>query len=814
MLATIIVQSHQMSADKDKPYSPHSNAAGAPLPLVPRRMSSSQTRMRITPSPSAELLTKSPVIVTLEQPSPEHAGPMTSSANNAIDSDTSSSASESLAGTHKSIRARRIRRSRHAAVRSPDHLFVTPDASLREKSRNSFALAQSQVRASSSSPQIAAPGRSGSDQDTSNFLTPRPPLSRPMVYTPGALRLTTEALKASRRYSSGNHVYSKSESSTPSTTEPKGSSEWPRLVRKKSGQILKSSLKTSSSTLRSNLSSGSLAGSSKSEPTTPTHKAVHFDAHLEHVKLFLAEQKPLAVSRDGSPTDDTSGTDSDFPAFIYGTDDGDEYTRGKSVAMTVVNMPGVIDLTADVALEELKISQDDMSISGRICVRNIAYSKWVAVRFTFDHWQTTSEVTGRYLESINSKFDRFAFSIRLKDLVARIEEKILQLAVRYTVNGQEHWDNNNGHNYLAKFVKGRSRLSAGCPAPVVENADIAKLHTKLERVVQSKEVPTSEAAPILQPIPSVPVHDILPSQTSLTSRYSWGKGFKAPWAPTDISSPPRLFRHQSHPVIAKQSPVSNTTPLPASSASTSTSATPVPTTRARPFVVLATSQGSENGRPAPPEGGMLSPLQLTGLDSGRGHSRNHKRGYFDLDHPESSVSMGTPELRRTPPGTSGEGALHADDLRSLLIPRSLELMNPGTSTRHNYHHSHDLPSLGGALGYGRGLDSLSPGLLGYGGAPSPGLNSPDEVITDEMLTSLSSTSESSSYSSSSTQSEAEDSSRSNSPAFDPQILLLPSVESAESDGLATSTSSISCSSSATEMGHGGGELDYHHFIKQ
>ena len=62
------------------------------------------------------------------------------------------------------------------------------------------------------------------------------------------------------------------------------------------------------------------AGMAKSEPSTPTHilKSVHFDAKLEHVKLFLAEQKPLAVSRDGSPTDDTSGTESDFPPFIYG----------------------------------------------------------------------------------------------------------------------------------------------------------------------------------------------------------------------------------------------------------------------------------------------------------------------------------------------------------------------------------------------------------------------------------------------------------------------------------------------------------------
>ena len=67
--------------------------------------------------------------------------------------------------------------------------------------------------------------------------------------------------------------------------------------------------------------------SSKSAPATPAHKGIRFHSQLERVKLFHAEQKPLAVSRDGSPTD-TSGMESGFPSFIEAR--GDNLKDGRS----------------------------------------------------------------------------------------------------------------------------------------------------------------------------------------------------------------------------------------------------------------------------------------------------------------------------------------------------------------------------------------------------------------------------------------------------------------------------------------------------
>ena len=258
-----------------------------------------------------------------------------------------------------------------------------------------------------------------------------------------------------------------------------------RLVCKKSGKLVKSSLKSSKSATRNSLSVVTFPQSSKSEPSTPSQKAVHFDSQLEHVKLFLAEQKPLAVSRDGSPTDDTSGTDSDFPRFIYGDDDRNSR---KKLHMHLCNMPCTINLNSDVVLQSLSLTPDGKSILGRVRVRNIAFFKCVAIRFTFDSWQTTSEVLGRYVESTNSEFDKFSFTIRLHDLLTRIEDKTLVMAIRYSVAGQDFWDNNNGQNYMATFTMTKVEPEATPTLSDQETPpDIADLRNKLEKMSQSED---------------------------------------------------------------------------------------------------------------------------------------------------------------------------------------------------------------------------------------------------------------------------------------------------------------------------------------
>ncbi|KAG6844891.1 hypothetical protein H0H87_002726 [Tephrocybe sp. NHM501043] len=272
----------------------------------------------------------------------------------------------------------------------------------------------------------------------------------PLLYSPGvSLRLTTSPnFSESRAHQSSSSFFADRSPQASSSFLP-GSQSQPRLIRKKSGQLVKSSLKTSKSL--SLLTPRSPYSNSKSAPATPTHapKAVHFDAQLEHVKLFLAEQKPLAVSRDGSPTEDTaSGTDSDFPDWIFGSSDR---PSSRKLIMHTLNMPPRLSADNDVLLESLTLSEDSPSIVGCVRVANVAYAKSVVARFTFDAWQTTSEVSARYISSPSSQTDIFVFTVRLNDLMARIDGKRMLLAVRYNVGGREVWDNNCGRDYLVEF---------------------------------------------------------------------------------------------------------------------------------------------------------------------------------------------------------------------------------------------------------------------------------------------------------------------------------------------------------------------------
>lgn len=223
------------------------------------------------------------------------------------------------------------------------------------------------------------------------------------------------------------------------------------LIRKKSGEVLKPSLKSVSS--YSDVGQAlHLSPGVRSLPSTPScPKFVHFDTHLERVKLFLHDQKPAVVSRDASPIDCVStseGEEYPFPA----TDEEDDGKRLLEIRLP--NFPTQHEVGTDLYLESLFLDEDRKTLKGVIRVKNISFSKWVAVRFTFDWWSTTNETSATYKESVQGgQYDRFQFSLKLHDMLRKIEEKTLFIALRYNTDGREIWDNNNGQNYEVKFAK-------------------------------------------------------------------------------------------------------------------------------------------------------------------------------------------------------------------------------------------------------------------------------------------------------------------------------------------------------------------------
>ncbi|KHN97113.1 uncharacterized protein MAM_05222 [Metarhizium album ARSEF 1941] len=216
----------------------------------------------------------------------------------------------------------------------------------------------------------------------------------------------------------------------------------PQMVRKKSGELVRPALR------------GHRRPSSV--PGTPVFsKAVHFDSHLEHVRHFLQVDRPLAVSAGSSPADNYDGS-AEYPFLAD--------SRGSKALpfeweLATPNFPHdcLVRKTMPVRLEKVWLSNDHKSLLGSITVSNLAFHKSVVCRFTMDYWKTVSEVSAEYSHEIRPRHsleghDRFTFAIKLSDM-ADLESKTLFFCIRYTVNGQEYWDNNSSTNFQVDFKK-------------------------------------------------------------------------------------------------------------------------------------------------------------------------------------------------------------------------------------------------------------------------------------------------------------------------------------------------------------------------
>ncbi|CAI7656397.1 unnamed protein product [Penicillium glandicola] len=218
----------------------------------------------------------------------------------------------------------------------------------------------------------------------------------------------------------------------------------PPMVRKKSGELVRPALRPSSSQRRPS-----------SMPGTPVYsKAVHFDSHLEHIRHFLQLDRPLAVSTETSPVENHD-TKAEFP-FGSGAD-----SCGPSWEWEIklANWPKDVSSRAirPVRLDRLFLSPDKSTLIGTVAVANLAFQKNVTARFTLDYWRTTSEVAATYCHDVRRQqavdgFDRFSFDLKLNDQ-ANLETKTMFMCIRYNVNGQEYWDNNDSVNYQVDFHK-------------------------------------------------------------------------------------------------------------------------------------------------------------------------------------------------------------------------------------------------------------------------------------------------------------------------------------------------------------------------
>ncbi|KAI0370461.1 hypothetical protein BV20DRAFT_979604 [Pilatotrama ljubarskyi] len=274
------------------------------------------------------------------------------------------------------------------------------------------------------------------------------------------------------------------------------------------GKPLKSSLKGSSSTPNiPELHVKHLRA--QSAPSTPNViKNVHFaekDSGLETVRVYNRTGKPASLSKPpGEETETETEAESSFPFPLLPTSP----VSATPPPTLIHEIDPSIDRThpipkpnpspyANVFLETLALPRTrPPTLRGTVLVRNLSFEKTVAVRFTLDDWQTTSEVLCKHVVSLpglpppfprartlgdvaghiatgqtaeeekeapGPAWDRFSFTIRLEDYEAKLSERTLYLVVRYNPgSGGEFWDNNDGQNYRVGF---RRATASPLPSP-------------------------------------------------------------------------------------------------------------------------------------------------------------------------------------------------------------------------------------------------------------------------------------------------------------------------------------------------------------
>ncbi|ORY85044.1 putative phosphatase regulatory subunit-domain-containing protein [Protomyces lactucae-debilis] len=230
----------------------------------------------------------------------------------------------------------------------------------------------------------------------------------------------------------------------------------PRMIRKKSGELVRSSLKPFGKTGKPR---------PQSMPSTPVfQKNVHFDRKLEHVRHFLHSEKPAAVSTTTSPTQE------------YNDHDGFPFHQEDELTIELPNFVPEAQQTdnhgAIIKVETVYLSSDKRSLIGRVAVRNLAFQKYVCVRYTMDNWRTTSECAAEYTKDVRKKqredgFDRFNFDIKIDDF-SGVTDKTMFFCVRYNTNGQDFWDANGGKNFRVEFHKRPVAARRNSDPPVVQ----------------------------------------------------------------------------------------------------------------------------------------------------------------------------------------------------------------------------------------------------------------------------------------------------------------------------------------------------------
>lgn len=113
-----------------------------------------------------------------------------------------------------------------------------------------------------------------------------------------------------------------------------------------------------------------------------------------------------------------------------------------------------------IKIQSLKINNENKLI-GYLIVNNLAFEKYIEIKFTFNNWLNIHYVNASYNKTISENFDQFKFVIdissfkfflNLKNLMAN-DFLNMELCCRYDVRHETYYDNNNYNNYKITLKK-------------------------------------------------------------------------------------------------------------------------------------------------------------------------------------------------------------------------------------------------------------------------------------------------------------------------------------------------------------------------
>ena len=190
-------------------------------------------------------------------------------------------------------------------------------------------------------------------------------------------------------------------------------------------------------------------------------------AYKDLTEAELSDIDSEAGSSEGGSTYKSSGSSS----FTVGSSHTLRANRGPQTSLVpMFNQPGgfanFFDLihTKKVCLENAYMA-DKCSIKGTIRVQNIHFQKKVTLKYTTNEWIRSFDLETKYLDGSCDGFsDKFTFYLSLGSPLA-VGQRV-QFCIRYLAGEDEHWDNNDGKNYVFQCLA----LGPGTSAPITESA--------------------------------------------------------------------------------------------------------------------------------------------------------------------------------------------------------------------------------------------------------------------------------------------------------------------------------------------------------